>query len=371
MKHLTSGQKALSRGSPWSAAAHRSVARSSLSGLTWLRNAAMPSAVTSRHMTPTTRPSTTATTAGSPLAVAGVDLGRAADDGALGLAGFEQAPQELRDREGALERLGAGRDLPAAVADRDGVLGEQPHERLGPAAGGGREELLDDPPGGGLVDLGAGLAVRDVLLGAVEDLLAGGLGDVEDLGDLPVRVVEGLPQHVHRPLVGGEALHEGEDRVRDRFALLGGVGRAEHRVPGEQRLGQPLAHVGLAPGPRRGELVEAQVGEDLRQPGLGDLDAVDVGGLPAQERLLHGVLGLARPSRGGGRRWPPGGAWQASNRSTSFTVKGHGPDPSTARDLGLRPCAVRPYWSAWSSHPFAARSSGSPPRRGASLRSHA
>ena len=228
----------------------------------------------------------------------------------LASAGLEQAPQELRDRERALERLGAGRDLPAAVADRDGVLGEQPHERLGLAAGGGRQELLDDPPGGGLVDLGAGLAVRDVLLGAVEDLLAGGLGDVEDLGDLPVRVVEGLPQHVHRPLVGGEALHEGEDRVRDRFALLGGVGRAEHRVPGEQRLGKPLAHIGLAPRPRRGELVEAQVGEHLRQPGLGDLDAVDVGGLPAQERLLHGVLGLARGAEqavGDGLQAGPGG----------------------------------------------------------------
>ena len=212
----------------------------------------------------------------------------------LASVGLEHAPHELRDRDGSLERLGACRNLPSAVADGDGVLGEQAYELIGLAAGGGREELLDDPPGGGLVDLGAGLAVRDVLLGTVEDLLAGGLGDVEDLGDLPVRVVEGLPQHVHRPLVGGQPLHEGEDRVRDRFALLSGVGRAEHRVPGEQRLGEPSAHVGLAPRPRGGELVEAQVGEDLRQPGLGDLDAVDVGGLPAQERLLHGVLGLVR-----------------------------------------------------------------------------
>lgn len=115
----------------------------------------------------------------------------------------------------------------------------------------------------------------------MEDLLAGGLGDVEDLGDLPVRVVEGFPQHVHGPLPGGQALHEGEDRVRDRFALLGGVGRAEHRVPGEQRLGKPLAHIGLAPRPRGGELVEAQVGEHLGQPGFRHLDTCDIGGLPA------------------------------------------------------------------------------------------
>jgi hypothetical protein len=133
-----------------------------------------------------------------------------------------------------------------------------------------------------------------VLLGTVKDLLAGGLGDVENLGDLPVRVVEGHSQHVHGPFVGGQPLQEGEDGVRDRVALFCGVVRAEHRVPGEQRLGEPSADVGLAPGPRGGELVEAQVGQDRRQPGLGDLDAVDVRGLPAQERLLHEVLSLVR-----------------------------------------------------------------------------
>lgn len=265
----------------------------------------------------------------------GVDLGRTADDGALGVAGLEQAPHELRDREGSLERPRARRDLAAAVADRDGVAREQPYERLGPAAGGGREELLDDPLGLGLADLGAGLAVGDVLLGAVEDLLAGGLADVEDLGDLPVRVVEGLPEDVHRALVGGEALHDGEDGVRDGFALLGGVGGAEHRVADEERLGQPLADVGLAPGAGRGELVEAQVGEDLRQPGLGDLDALDVGGLPAQERVLHGVLGLARGAEeavGDRLQAGPGGL------EPVHVVQGqrHGSDPSPGAVRGGR-----------------------------------
>jgi hypothetical protein len=133
-----------------------------------------------------------------------------------------------------------------------------------------------------------------MVLGTVEDLLAGGLGDVEDRGDLPVRVVEGLAQHVHGPFARGQPLHEGEDRVRDRFALFRGVGRAEHRVPREQRLGEPLPHVGLTACPRRGELVEAEVGQDLRQPGLGDRDTGGVGGLPAQEGLLDDILGLVR-----------------------------------------------------------------------------
>jgi hypothetical protein len=133
-----------------------------------------------------------------------------------------------------------------------------------------------------------------VLLGAVEDLLAGGLAEVEDLADLAVLVLKGLTQHVHGPFLGRQPLQEGEDRVRDGLALLGRVGRAEHRVPAEQRLGQPSADVRLAPHPCRGQLVEAEVGEDLREPGLGHLDPVDVGGVPAQERLLHGVLRLLR-----------------------------------------------------------------------------
>src|SRR5690606_13882375 len=97
----------------------------------------------------------------------------------------------LRDRDRALERLGPGGRLPAAVADRDRVLGEQPYQRLGAAAGGGREELVDDPPGRRLVDLAAPPARGHALLGPVQDLLAGRLADVEDRGDLPVRVVEG------------------------------------------------------------------------------------------------------------------------------------------------------------------------------------
>lgn len=104
-------------------------------------------------------------------------LGPAADDRGLRPTRLEQAPHELRDRDRSFERLGACRNLPSAIADGDRVLGEQAYELIGLATGGGREKLLDDPLGGGLVDVGAGFGVRDMLLGTVKDLLAGGLGE--------------------------------------------------------------------------------------------------------------------------------------------------------------------------------------------------
>ena len=39
-----------------------------------------------------------------------------------------------------------------------------------------------------------------------------------------------------------------------------------------QRLGDPFAHVALAPGPCRAEQVEADATRDLRQPGAGGFD---------------------------------------------------------------------------------------------------
>lgn len=69
MTCATPPSEGVERASPWCAAAHCPVARTSLSGLTWLRIAEMPSAVTSRQVIATTRPSTTATMAGPPFAV--------------------------------------------------------------------------------------------------------------------------------------------------------------------------------------------------------------------------------------------------------------------------------------------------------------
>jgi hypothetical protein len=59
------------------------------------------------------------------------------------------------------------RELPPAVADRGGVLGEHAYELVGLATRGGREEFCDDPLRGGLVDVAADPAGRDMLLGTV------------------------------------------------------------------------------------------------------------------------------------------------------------------------------------------------------------
>jgi hypothetical protein len=61
------GHQAPRRGSPCPDADHSRVTRTSLSGLTWTRMAAIPSAVNSSDMTPTTRSPSTTTTAGPPL----------------------------------------------------------------------------------------------------------------------------------------------------------------------------------------------------------------------------------------------------------------------------------------------------------------
>lgn len=81
--------------------------------------------------------------------------------------------------------------------------------------------------------------------------------------------------------------------MSSRLMLLGGAGRAQHRVSGKQRFGKPLAHIDLAPRAGSTELIEAQVAQSLGQPRLENLDALDVGTLPPQERLLHRVLGFA------------------------------------------------------------------------------
>ncbi|KKD01916.1 hypothetical protein TN53_43435, partial [Streptomyces sp. WM6386] len=100
----------------------------------------------------------------------------------------------------------------------------------------------------------------------MEVLLACGLGDVEDLGDLGVGVGESFAQHVDSPLGGRQVLHESQHCQGDRFALLECVGRAEHRVAVEEWLGQPGADGAFAAGFWPGGAGPGQVGEDLWAP---------------------------------------------------------------------------------------------------------
>jgi hypothetical protein len=66
-----------------------------------------------------------------------------------------------------------------------------------------------------------------------------------------------------------------------------------HRLILHQRIGQPRAGVGLAPHPRGFQMIEAQPRDDPPQKGAGHRHAVAVRSGPAQEGLLHHILGIA------------------------------------------------------------------------------
>jgi hypothetical protein len=89
---------------------------------------------------------------------------------------------------------------------------------------------------------------------APRDELAGVLrarGD--DLRDPIVGLVEHLVQQERGALLGRQALEQDEEGERQRVCHLGLAGGI---VVGHERLRQPLADVGLAPDPRRAEMVE-------------------------------------------------------------------------------------------------------------------
>ena len=60
----------------------------------------------------------------------------------------------------------------------------------------------------------------------------------------------------------------------------------------DHRLGQPGSHIGLAPPPRRFQHVEAATGDDAGQVRLRHGDLGPVGIEPAQEGILHRILGV-------------------------------------------------------------------------------
>lgn len=92
-------------------------------------------------------------------------------------------------------------------------------------------------------------------------------------------------------------------RATPRRARLGRAVRglrmhARRLGPGDERLGEPLADVALALGPRRAQLVDCQAGDDGRHEGIrrGDLLARLELALQPQEGLLDDVLGVADSS---------------------------------------------------------------------------
>src|SRR6266540_4346566 len=130
----------------------------------------------------------------------------------------------------------------------------------------------------------------------------------DDLRDPVVGLVEHLVQQERGALLGRQALEQDEEgerqRVRD-LDLAGGILiGARH-----ERLRQPLAHIGLAPDPRRVEVVEREPRDHRRQVGARRLDPLAALARPveAEEPLLHHVLRLAHAAEhpvGDGERRP-------------------------------------------------------------------
>ena len=151
------------------------------------------------------------------------------------------------------------------------------------------EEPVDDLLLLGAVDLHPRSPRGHVLARAVRDLPDRRRRLADRLGDLVVRHVEDLAQHEDRALGRRERLQHGQHRDRDALGELDVLG---HVGAGEQRLGQPLADVVLAPAGQGAQPVERLAGDDPDQVGarVAHLGVVDV--RPPQPGLLDDVLGV-------------------------------------------------------------------------------
>jgi hypothetical protein len=100
-------------------------------------------------------------------------------------------------------------------------------------------------------------------------------------------------QQQHGSLLRGQALQQHQHRQRQRVGHLRVPGRVIMAV-GDDRLWQPLAHVLLAPGARRAQLVDPQPGGHRGYESAGRLDLLAVleRTVEPEQRLLDDVLGL-------------------------------------------------------------------------------
>ena len=163
-----------------------------------------------------------------------------------------------------------------------------------PSCGGGEEA------GRELVALLArGLEARapllDVAAGPRRELAGVVLARADDLGD-PARRGSRTPRAAGTPRAArarGSRAARGRRATASRPSRPGAAGSSS--ALGDERLRQPLAHVGLAADPRRAQLVDRQPRDHRREVGARRLDPLAALARPveAQERLLHHVLGLA------------------------------------------------------------------------------
>ena len=128
-----------------------------------------------------------------------------------------------------------------------------------------------------------GRAARTWLRARARELPAGGGAAPDRRRDLLEADPEDVVQQEGGPLERREPLERQHQRQGDVLLLLGLL---------DHRLGKPRADIDLAPAPRRLELVEAEPRHGAAQEGLGLAHRAAVGAHPADERLLHHVLGV-------------------------------------------------------------------------------
>ena len=102
------------------------------------------------------------------------------------------------------------------------------------------------------------------------------------LGDLLEADAEHVVQQKGGALERRQALERDHQRQRDVVDLV--LSGFDHGFR------QPGSDIGLAPAPRRLQLVEAEAGDDATQIGFRLLHRIAIGVEPAQERVLHRVL---------------------------------------------------------------------------------
>ena len=98
----------------------------------------------------------------------------------------------------------------------------------------------------------------------------------------------------HRALDGGELVEQHEEGEGERVGQLGcDLGLGLGGVVDHQRLRQVGPDVGLLPVVRRAQPVDGEAGDGAHEERLRVVDLRAVDGLPAQPRVLAGVLGVA------------------------------------------------------------------------------
>ena len=142
----------------------------------------------------------------------------------------------------------------------------------------------------------AGALHADVLPGPPQELPAVRFAEAEHPGDLRVRVLENFAQEKHGALDRGQALQEQQHRHRNRFVDLSDSQHVASRV-GDERFGQPLAHVRLALHPSGLQVVDAEAADDGDEKRLRRSNVRLGRALPADERVLQRVFRIGHASQ--------------------------------------------------------------------------